>query len=104
MAQPESFSISARRRISAHKATFMASCSLRRSATVQWPGARFAQFHEPLAGLRPEVPTWWRQGEHLSKANLMGDQIVGQQFFAGLDQGWQRHPQQRGQRAVAVER
>ena len=38
------------------------------------------------------------------KRSLMGDQIAGQQLVAGLDQGRQRHPQQGGQRAVAVER
>ena len=43
-------------------------------------------------------------GEDLGEANLMGDQIVGQQFFAGVDQGWHCHAQQTGQRAVAVER
>ena len=34
----------------------------------------------------------------------MGDQIAGQQLVAGLEQGRQGHPQQGGQRAVAVER
>ena len=48
-----------------------------------------AQLHQPLARLIATVLAGRRQGEDLSEANLMGDQIVGQQFFAGLDQGWQ---------------
>ena len=45
-----------------------------------------------------------RQGKHLGQRRFMGDQIVGQQFVAGLEQARQRHPQPGGQRAVAVER
>ena len=60
--------------------------------------------HQPLARLRPAALAGRRQGEHLGQADLMGDQIVSQQLVPGLEQGRQRHPQQSGQRAVAVER
>ena len=63
-----------------------------------------AQLHQPSAGLASTALAGWRQREHLGEASLMGDQITVEQFVAGLDQGRQRHSQQCGQRAVAVER
>ena len=48
-----------------------------------------AQLHQSLARLAAAALARWRQGEHLRQANLMSDQITGQQLIAGLNQGWQ---------------
>ena len=104
MAQPESFSISAKRRISAHKPTFMAGSFPLDCGSCDGLAQDLTQLHQTLAGLEETALACRRQGKHLGKASLVGDQITGQQFVSGSNQGRQADPHQGGQRAIAVER
>ena len=68
------------------------------------PAQDLTQLHQALAGLIGAALACRRQGKHLGEARLMGDQITGQQFVSGSNQGRQADPHQGGDRAVAVER
>ena len=95
----------ARRRISAHKATFMARSSSGQELPRQ-PTCRnsIAEQHQPLARFRAATDARRRQRQHLDQRQLVGDQIAVEQFLPCLGQDRQRQPQPAGQRVVAVER
>ena len=105
MARPESLLDLARRRISAHKATFMACSSWvrQRERLPAWRNS-IAELHQPLARLGAAADTGRRQRQHLDQRQLVGDQVAVEQFLPGLLQSLRRQPQPAGQRVVAVER
>ena len=88
----------------AHKATFMARPFGVGGSQRDGPAQDIAELHQSSAGPGPAALAACGQGKDLGERGFMGDQVVGQQFVAGLEQAGQGHPQPRGQGAVAVER